>query len=430
MKYDVAVIGGGPAGMIAAGRAGEAGARVILIEKNNSLGKKLLITGKGRCNITQTEFDGKDLADKFGREGNFLLYAFSIFGPKQVVDFFENLKLKTKTERGGRIFPKSDRAGDVLQVLRSYLVKNGVKILVGKAVKKIIKKNNKIGDIVLENGEEITADKYIIATGGKSYPILGSSGNGFRWAEDLGHTIVELKPALTPIKIKERWLKEVQGLSLKNVSITVYQNNKKQDSRFGELLFAHFGITGPIILDVSKKVGELLNQPATKGEIKLILDLKPALDFEKLDKRLQRDFIKFKKKLFKNSLNDLLPKKIINIIVKLSGIDENKLVNEITKSERHKLVKLLKGMEMTPVELLGFDKAIITSGGVSLREIDAKTMKSKIIDNLYFVGEILNLDGPTGGYNLQVCWSTGYVAGNSASKINRSKIRVSQYGPS
>ena len=404
--------------MIAAGKAGEARARVILIEKNNSLGKKLLITGKGRCNITQAEFDGKNLADKFGREGRFLLYGFSVFGPKQIVDFFENLKLKTKTERGGRIFPKSDRAGDVLQVLKSYLVKNKVKILAGKAVKKIIKKNNKIGAVVLENGEKITADKYVIATGGKSYPTLGSTGNGFRWAENLGHTIVELKPALTPIKIKERWLKQAQGLSLKNVSITVYQNNKKRDSRFGELLFAHFGITGPIILDVSKKVGELLNLPDAKGEVKIILDLKPALDFEKLDKRLQRDFIKFKKKLFKNSLNDLLPEKLINIIVGLSGIDENKLVNEITKNERHKLVKLLKGMEMTPVELFGFDKAIITSGGISLKEVDAKTMKSRIIDNLYFAGEILNLDGPTGGYNLQVCWSTGYVAGNSATKFS------------
>ena len=394
MKYDLAVIGGGPAGMIAAGRAGESGASVILIEKNDSLGKKLLITGKGRCNITQVNFEGKDLADKFGREGRFLLYGFSVFGPKQVIDFFETLNLKIKIERGGRIFPKSDRAGDVLQVLRSYLVKGGVKILAGKAVKRIIKNNNRIGEIILEDGEEITADRYIITTGGRSYPSLGSTGNGFRWAEDLGHTIVKLEPALTPMKIKEKWLKWVQGLSLKNVSITVYQNNKKQDSRFGELLFAHFGITGPIVLDISKKVGELLNDQATKGEVKLVLDLKPALDFEKLDKRVQRDFIKFKNKLFKNSLDDLLPKKIINSIVKMSGIDENKLVNKITKSERHKLVKLLKGIEMTPVELLGFDKAIITSGGVSLKEIDAKTMKSKIIYNLYFEGEILNLDGP------------------------------------
>ncbi|MFH1509781.1 MAG: NAD(P)/FAD-dependent oxidoreductase [Candidatus Nealsonbacteria bacterium] len=418
MKYDVAVIGGGPAGMIAAGRASEMGSSVILIERNNSLGKKLLITGKGRCNITQSKFEGKELADKFGREGRFLLYGFSIFGPKQVINFFENLNLKTKEERGGRIFPKSDRSSDVLQVLRGYMIRNGVKILIGRSIKKIIKKNNKIENVVLENGEEIVADKYIIATGGKSYPVLGSSGNGFKWAESLGHTIVELNPALTPIKIKEKWVKLVQGLGLKNVSITVYQNNKKQDSRFGELLFSHFGITGPIVLDISKKVGELLKLVPTNGEVKLVIDLKPALDFEKLDNRLQRDFLKFKKKLFKNSLNDLLPQKLIDIIVKLSGIDEDKVVNEITRIERHKLVKLFKELELTPVDLLGFDKAIITSGGVSLKEVDGKTMKSKIIDNLYFAGEILNLDGPTGGYNLQVCWSTGYVAGNSVSEKN------------
>ena len=296
------------------------------------------------------------------------------------------------------------------------MVKNGVKISTDKAVRRIIKKEDRIDAIILENGEEITADKYIIATGGKSYPALGSTGNGFRWAESLGHTIVKLKPVLTPIRIKEKWLKHIQGLGLKNVSITVYQNNKKQDSKFGELLFAHFGITGPVVLDISKKVGELLNPLDTEVKVKLILDLKPALDFEKLDKRLQRDFIKFKKKQFKNSLDNLLPKRLINIIVRLSNIDENKSVDQITKNERHKLVRLLKGMEMTPIELLGFDKAIITSGGVSLKEIDAKTMKSKIIKNLYFAGEILNLDGPTGGYNLQVCWTSGYVAGSSITK--------------
>ncbi len=409
MKYDVVVIGGGPAGMIAAGRASEMGSSVILIERNASLGKKLLITGKGRCNITQSKFEGKDLADKYGREGRFLLYGFSVFGPKQVVNFFENLNLKTKEERGGRIFPKSDKAGDVLQVLRGYLARNGVKMLTGRTVRRIAKKNNKIESVILENGEEIIADKYIIATGGKSYPVLGSTGSGFKWAESLGHTIIDLKPALTPIKIKEKWVKEAQGLGLKNVSLNIYQNNKKQDSRFGELLFSHFGITGPIVLDISKKVGEFLS----KGEVKLTIDLKPALDFEKLDNRLQRDFLKFSKKLFKNSLDDLLPQKLIDIVVRLSGIDKDKVVNEITRIERQKLVRLLKGLELTPIDLLGFDKAVITSGGVSLKEVDGKTMKSKIIDNLYFAGEMLNLDGPTGGYNLQICWSTGYVAGSS-----------------
>jgi len=409
MKYDVVVIGGGPAGMIAAGRASEMGSSVILIERNASLGKKLLITGKGRCNITQSKFEGKDLADKYGREGRFLLYGFSVFGPKQVVNFFENLNLKTKEERSGRIFPKSDQAGDVLQVLRGYLARNGVKMLTGRTVRRIAKKNNKIESVILENGEEIIADKYIIATGGKSYPVLGSTGSGFKWAESLGHTIIDLKPALTPIKIKEKWVKEAQGLGLKNVSLNIYQNNKKQDSRFGELLFSHFGITGPIVLDISKKVGEFLS----KGEVKLTIDLKPALDFEKLDNRLQRDFLKFSKKLFKNSLDDLLPQKLIDIVVRLSGIDKDKVVNEITRIERQKLVRLLKGLELTPIDLLGFDKAVITSGGVSLKEVDGKTMKSKIIDNLYFAGEMLNLDGPTGGYNLQICWSTGYVAGSS-----------------
>ena len=416
MKYNVAVVGGGPAGMIAAGMAGKAGARAVLIEKNNSLGKKLLVTGKGRCNITQAKLHDKDLADKFGRKGRFLLYGLSVFGPKQVVDFFENLKLKTKIERGGRVFPKSDRADDVLRVLKKYLVENRVKILAGRAVAEVVEKNSKIVSVVLENGEEVVADKYIIATGGKSYPALGSSGDGFKWAEDLGHKIKELRPALTPIKIKEKWLKQAQGLSLKNVTITVYQNGKRKDSRFGELLFTHFGVSGPIILDISKKVGELLRRAAVKGKVELVIDLRPALDFEKIDKRLQRDFTKFRKKLFKNSLKELLPKRFIPIIVDLSGINENKLVSNITKIERHRLVKLLKGLTVTPVGLLGFDRAIVTSGGICLKEVSSKTMQSKIIDNLYFAGEILNLDGPTGGYNLQVCWSTGYLAGISTAK--------------
>jgi len=410
MNYDVAVIGGGPAGMMAAGRAGERKARVLLIEKNDALGKKLLVTGKGRCNITQNEFEGKDLADKFGKEGRFLLYALSVLGPEQVIEFFENLKLKTKTERGGRVFPKSDKAEDVLQVLRCYLIKNKVNILVNKKVKKIIKEGNRITSLLMENGEKITADKYVLSTGGKSYPLLGSTGDGFIWAKNLGHTIIKPEPSLTPIKIQEKWPKEAQGLTLKNVRLTIYENCKKRDSRFGELLFTHFGISGPIVLDISKTVGRFLK---LRKEIKLSLDLKPALDSETLDKRIQKDFIKFNKKLFKNSLNDLLPQKLIDIVVKLSGIDKNKQVNAIAKEDRRKLVRLLKNLEMTPTELFGFNKAIITAGGVSLKEIDAKTMKSKIIENLYFAGEIINLDGPTGGYNLQLCWSTGYVAGEN-----------------
>jgi len=410
MKYDVAVIGGGPAGMIAAGRAGEIGARVVLVEKNKKLGRKLLITGKGRSNITKAEFNPKELVKKYGREGDFLLYPLSVFGVKETIEFFEKKGLKTKIERGKRIFPKSDRAQDVLNILINYLKKSSVKVMTNYEVKEIIKDKNGIAKVVLSGGEEILAKNYIIATGGKSYPGTGSTGGGYKWAGELGHKINKLRPALVPLKIKESWPKLAQGLALKNIKLTVFQKSKKQDSRFGELLFTHFGISGPIVLDLSRAIGELLE----KGEVKLVLDLKPALDFQTLDKRLQSDFSKYSQKLFKNSLSDLLPQKLIPIAVELSGINPSKKVNEITREERHKVAKLLKGLEMQVTSLLGFETAIVTSGGVSLKEIDSKTMKSKLIENLYFAGEIIDLHGPTGGYNLQLCWSTGHLAGKSA----------------
>jgi predicted flavoprotein YhiN len=301
-------------------------------------------------------------------------------------------------------------------------------------VKEVIKDKNRIAKVVLSGGQELLAKNYIIATGGKSYPGTGSTGDGYKWAEELGHKVSKLSPALVPLKIKENWPKLAQGLALKNVELTVFQKssfyevktqmkmkgnfeggklhryNKKKDGRFGELLFTHFGISGPIVLDLSGEIGELLE----KGEVKLILDLKPALDFRILDKRLQSDFSKYSQKLFKNSLSDLLPQKLIPVVVGLSGINPSKKVNEITREERHKLGKLLKGLEMRVSSLLGFETAIVTSGGVSLKEIDSKTMKSKLIENLFFAGEIIDLYGPTGGYNLQLCWSTGYLAGKSA----------------
>jgi len=430
-SFDVAIIGGGPAGMMAAGRAGELGFKVVLLEKNAALGRKLLLTGKGRSNITRAEFNSRELLKKYGREGDFLLYPLSIFGVKETIDFFEKKGLVTKVERGKRIFPQSDSAQDVLRVLIGYLRKSGVGIMTNSEVKKIVKdpsfdrasafvlrtsadkpagKKDRVVKVILKDGREILAKNYIIATGGKSYPGTGSTGEGYKWAKELGHKVSKLRPALVPLKIKENWPKLSQGLSLKNVELTVFQNNKKQYSRFGGLLFTHFGISGPIVLDLSGKVGELLE----KGEVKLVLDLKPALDFENLDKRLQSDFSKYSNKFFKNSLSDLLPQKLIPIIVELSGIKPEKKVNEIMREERHKLLKLLKGLEMTVSSLLGFETAIITSGGVSLGEIDSKTMKSKLIENLYFAGEIIDLHGPTGGYNLQLCWSTGYLAGQSA----------------
>jgi len=413
-NYDVAVIGGGPAGMMAAGRAGELYKKVVLLEKNASLGRKLLITGKGRSNITRADFNPRELVKKYGREGDFLLSPLSVFSVEKTIEFFEKRGLKTKIERGKRIFPESDRAGDVLDILIGYLKKSGVEIMFNSGVKEIIKIKNRIDGVVLNNGKKITAKNYIIATGGKSYSGTGSTGEGYKWAEALGHKVEKLRPALVPLKIKENWPKTAQGLSLKNVELTVYQDGKKKDSRFGELLFTHFGISGPIVLDLSNNIGQLLEH----GEVELVLDLKPALDFQTLDKRIQGDFLKYGTKLFKNSLVDLLPKKLIPIIIELSGINPLKKVNEITREERQGLIKLLKGLKMTVLSLMGYEMAIVTAGGVSLKEIDAKTMKSKIIDNLFFAGEIINLHGPTGGYNLQLCWSTGYLAGQSAAEKN------------
>ena len=277
-------------------------------------------------------------------------------------------------------------------------------------MKDIVKEGNKIAKVILKDGREFSAGNYVVTTGGKSFPGTGSTGDGYRWLEKLGHKIEKLRPALVPLRIEENWVKFAQGLSLKNVKLTVFQNDKKQDSRFGEMLFTHFGVSGPIILDLSSKIGELLE----KGEVGLSLDLKPALDFITLDKRLQSDFSKYSNKLFRNSLDDLLPQKLIPVFVKLSGINPEKKTHEITKKERQLLVKLLKGIKMQVSGLLGFDMAIITAGGVSLKEIDARTMKSKVIDNLFLAGEIINLHGPTGGYNLQLCWSTGYLAGRNS----------------
>ncbi len=407
--FDVIVIGGGPAGMMAAGRAGEIGAKVGLLEKNEKLGKKLLLTGKGRCNITHAELNIRKFVKEFGKKGDFLFSPFSLFGVKETIEFFEKRGLKLKTERGQRIFPNSNKAQDVLNVLINYLKQSNVNLMTNAKVIKLQKKDNKILKVILKN-KEIIADKYIIATGGKSYPQTGSTGNGLLWAEKLGHTISELSPALTSLIIKDKWIKHVQGLSLKNIRITVLQSNRKRETRLGEALFTHFGLSGPIILEMSSKIGDLLK----KGKVKLSLDLKPGLDFSKLDNRIQRDFQKYSNKLFRNSLNDLLPQKMIPLIVKLSEINPNKKVNAINKSERQKLVKILKNIEMVVVKLSGFKKAIVTKGGISLKEIDSKTMKSKLIDNLFFAGEILDLNGPSGGYNLQVCWTTGYLAGQNS----------------
>ncbi len=413
MNYDVAVIGGGPAGMIAAGKAAESGARVILLEKNNNPGTKLLITGKNRCNITNDIKDLKILISRYGKKGKFLFSCFYNFGASDAIIFFEHLGLKTKVERGNRVFPASDKSQDVLKALLRYLKINKVKIKLNSAVSRIIKKNNKIKKIFLFNGQEINADKYIIAVGGKSYPTTGSSGDGYPWLKKLGHRVVEPRPALTPVICKETYIKDLEGLSLKNIRINLFENNKKIASRFGEAIFTHNGMSGPIILNLSQYLKE------KNKEYLLSIDLKPALDDNTLDKRILNDFKKFNNKLFKNSLDNLLPKKLIPIIIKLSKINPIKKVNLITKEERIKLKNIFKNFSLNAVGLAGFEKAIITKGGADLKEINPQTMQSKIIDNLYLAGEILDIDGPTGGYNLQICWSTGFTAGkNAGSFIN------------
>jgi len=385
MKYDVAVIGGGPAGMIAAGRAGELGSRVVLIEKNKSLGNKLLIAGKGRCNITNKADKLKEVINRFGKNGKFLFSAFSKFGADETIKFFESKGLKTKIERGGRVFPVSDKSRDVLDVLIKYLRKFHVDVKINSQVKKIIKKGNRIEKVILVNGEEIIADNFIICTGGKAHSITGSTGDGYKWAAKLGHTIAELSPSLVPIIVKERYVKDLEGLSLKNIEISIYKDNKKINSRFGEAIFTDNGMSGPIILDMSKEIGKEL-----PGNLIMQIDFKPALDFVKLDKRIQRDFEKSPNKLFKNSLNQLLPKKLIPVIIRLSEIDPDKKANSITKEERKKLLHLLKEFKLELKELEGFKEAIITTGGINLNEVDHKTMKSKLIDNLYFAGECNN----------------------------------------
>ncbi len=419
MIYDLIVIGGGPAGMMAAGVAAQRGAKVLLLEKNDRLGIKLVITGKGRCNITNAELSSKNLVDIFGKPGRFLFSALGKFGNKDIIDFFESRGLATKVERGNRVFPVSDSSLDVLDILKDYLAAGKVNIQYNTNIKKIIAEGGEISKIILADKRELKAKKYLIATGGKSYPMTGSSGDGYKWLQAMGHTIIPTNPALSPLLIKESLVKELEGLSLKNVAINVYQNNhreagsrpqdKKIDSRFGEALFTANGMSGPIILDMSKNIGLALK----KGDVKLAIDYKPNLDFKTLDQRLQHDFAQSNNKLFRNSLGELLPKKLIPLIIKLSGIDPDQKANAITKEERKKLLHLLKNFELNVKSLFGYNKAIVTSGGVSLKEVDPQTMQSKLIKNLYLAGEILDLDAPTGGYNLQVCWSTGHLAGEN-----------------
>jgi predicted Rossmann fold flavoprotein len=412
--WDVAVIGGGPAGMMAAGQAAERGAKVILLEKNDALGQKLLITGGGRCNLTNAEFNTRKLLLKFKDSDKFLFSAFSQWSVKDTIDFFHNHSMQTKIEAGQRVFPDSDSSQSVWNVLVEHMQTCGVVVRSNSPVKGFIKKENQntIEAIELKSKELIYAKKFVLATGGKSRPETGSTGDGFVWLRALGHTVTEPSASLVPVAVKNDWVKKLQGVPLENAKITIFQNNKKQAVKKGKILFTHFGLTGPTILNMSKDIGELLKY----GEVEISLDLLPALDYGQLNLKLQEIFAEEATKKFKNSLKSLVTSSIAPVIVELSGIDPDKTCNSISREERLKLVQLFKDVRITVESLLGTDKAIVTSGGVDLKEVDFKTMQSKLFPNLYLVGDILDIDRPSGGYSLQLCWTTGFVAGNAASQ--------------
>jgi len=408
MKYDVAIIGGGPAGMMAAGRAGELGTHVVLLEKNMSLGIKLLMTGNGRCNITNLSGGLKEFANMFGKNGKFLFSSLNMFSVRDTMEFFRSRGLELKVEERNKVYPASDKARDVLDVLVKYIADGGIEVKTDSDVKDMFASGKKIEKIILKSGEEIIAKKIIIATGGLSYPHTGSTGDGFSWARKLGHNVTELYPALTPIIIDEKIVEELEGSSLRDVGISLYKDNKKIDSLRGDAIFTKNGMSGPAMIGLAKKIGK-----ETPGVV-VRIDFMPDINFEKLDKIMQDDFGVKKNKLFRNSLDAMLPKKVIPILIKISGIDPDKKVSSINRDERKKILHLIKEFTLSVKGLVGFEKAVVTCGGVKLKEIDPKTMRSKLIDNLYFAGEVLDLDGPTGGYNLQMCWSTGRVAGENA----------------
>ena len=402
----VVVIGAGAAGMMAASTAADRGLNVILLEKNHRVGRKILITGKGRCNIT-SDCDVEELIENVNKNSKFLYSAFYTFTNTDVIDMFNNLGVKTKTERGKRVFPESDKAHDIANALERQIKNKKVKIMLNSNVDKVISKNNKIEKVILKNKQEIKCDSVIIATGGLSYPLTGSTGDGYKFAKSLGHTIIDTKPSLIGIEVQENFVGELEKLNLKNVSINVYNSkNKKIYDDFGELEFTKYGLDGPIIKSASCKMKD-----TTKENYKISIDLKPALDEEKLDKRIQKDFQKYTNKKFEKALDDLLPKRLIPTIIRLSEIDSNTVVHQISKEQRRNLVKLLKNFNFTVKRYRPIEEAIITSGGVKVNEINSSTMESKLVKGLFFAGEVIDVDAYTGGFNLQIAFSTGYLAG-------------------
>lgn len=408
-KKEVLVAGAGPAGMMAAGTAARSGAHVTVLDRNKRPGRKLLITGKGRCNVTNN-CDTRDFIASVPTNGRFLYSAVSAFSPQDTMAFFEGRGVALKTERGNRVFPQSDKAADIVDAMRSFLLDSGCRYMTGR-VTNLILENGRVKGVKLEDGRSLSADCVIVACGGKSYPLTGSSGDGYALARQAGHTVTKPVPSLVPLVSADSFCKDLQGLSLRNISITVYDEEKKKEiySDFGELLFTHFGLSGPVILSASAHIRGM-----RAGRYRIDIDCKPALSFEQLDKRLLRDFEKNKNRDFCNSLSELLPRTMIPVMVKLSGILPETKCNAVTKEQRHAFGRLLKQF---PVAVSGFrpiEEAIVTSGGVAVKEIDPKTMESKRTENLFFAGEVIDTDAYTGGFNLQIAFSTGYLAGLSA----------------
>ena len=417
----VIVIGGGAAGMMAAIAAADTGAQVTVFEKNEKLGKKLFITGKGRCNVTNAG-DMENLFANVMTNEKFLYSAFYTYDNQAVMDFLEKAGCPLKVERGDRVFPVSDHSSDIIAAFIRELKKRNVKIELNTGVEELMvqeapaqsedEAQPQITGVVLENGKKITADKVIVATGGISYASTGSTGDGYKFAEKTGHKLVECKPSLVPFNVKESWCQDAMGVSLKNVALRLVCGKKEIYSGFGEMLITHFGISGPLALSASSYYVS-----KAKGETIAYIDLKPALDAEQLDKRVLRDFEEAKNKQFKNSLNHLFPQKLIPVMIELSGIDPEKKVNTISKEERKRFVDLIKNLPLTITGVRDFKEAIITKGGVSVKDVNPSTMESKKVKGLYFAGEVLDLDALTGGYNLQIAWSTGYLAGVNAGEV-------------
>lgn len=406
MKTNV-IIGAGAAGLMAAAESAKRNINTILIEKMPRCASKVRITGKGRCNVTNACFDMEDLISNVPRNPRFLYSAFSAFMPYDTMAFFEDLGVPLKIERGNRVFPQSDKAADIANALIKNAERAGVRFVHGNA-NGFEFKNGKIGAVVLESGEKIKCDSVCVCTGGKSYPTTGSTGQGYALAKSAGHKIIPVCAALVPLCCKNDFVSDLQGLSLKNISIELLKNGKKVYSDFGEMLFTHFGVSGPVVLSASSHIDDVKN-----NSYSLVIDLKPALDEATLDSRILRDFGEFINKDFINSLSKLLPKKIIPVIVKLSGIPADKKVNEITKQERLALVSLIKKFKVDISSLYDIDTAVVTRGGVDTKQIDPKTMRSKLVENLYFAGEVIDVDAYTGGFNLQIAFSTGFLCGSN-----------------